>query len=80
LGAFLNRLRNLEPEVIFGLEATTVRPRGESGVKVSPDTLASILFTSGSTGLPKGVIDNHRNVLHHIMRVTNEFHVCAEDR
>jgi amino acid adenylation domain-containing protein len=47
---------------------------------LSPDTLAYILYTSGSTGQPKGVFENHRNVLHHIMRITNELHMSVEDR
>jgi amino acid adenylation domain-containing protein len=49
-------------------------------IKLSPDTLAYIFYTSGSTGPPKGVVDNHRNVLHNIMRYTNTLHICPEDR
>lgn len=47
---------------------------------VTPDTLAYIMYTSGSTGQPKGVVDNHRNVLHEIMKYTNDFHICPDDR
>src|SRR5262245_3036276 len=50
------------------------------GVACSPDTLAYLLYTSGSTGQPKGVIQNHRNVLHQAMRLANAYHICADDR
>jgi amino acid adenylation domain-containing protein len=50
------------------------------GVACSPDTLAYLLYTSGSTGHPKGVVQIHRNVLHQAMRLTNAYHICADDR
>lgn len=53
---------------------------GDIGLPVSPDDFAYVLYTSGSTGEPKGVIQNHRNVLHFIMNYTNGLHVSPEDR
>jgi amino acid adenylation domain-containing protein len=50
------------------------------GLSISPDTPSYILYTSGSTGQPKGVVQNHRNVLHNIMKYTNGLHICADDR
>jgi len=49
-------------------------------VVIAPTALAHILYTSGSTGQPKGVADNHRNILHHVMRVTNSTFISAQDR
>jgi amino acid adenylation domain-containing protein len=44
------------------------------------DALAQILYTSGTTGHPKGVMDNHRNMLHYVMRLGNASHISPEDR
>ena len=50
------------------------------GLSISPDALAFILYTSGSTGQPKGVVQNHRNVIHNAMRYGNGCRISAEDR
>ena len=47
---------------------------------LSPRALSLIVYTSGSTGQPKGVIDNHRNMLHRAMRRSNLYHICELDR
>jgi amino acid adenylation domain-containing protein len=51
----------------------------ELNLEVSPDTIAYILYTSGSTGQPKGVIQNHRNVLYFIKNYTNNLHINEQD-
>jgi amino acid adenylation domain-containing protein len=50
------------------------------GVPLTPDDLAYLLYTSGSTGRPKGVAKSHRSVLHEVRRLTNAFHLSADDR
>jgi len=50
------------------------------GCSLPPDALASIMYTSGSTGPPKGVVQNHRNVLHSCKSYTNGFQISMEDR
>jgi thioesterase domain-containing protein/acyl carrier protein len=49
-------------------------------VSLDPARSAYIFYTSGTTGTPKGVVDCHRNVLHNVMRYTNNLGVTVEDR
>ena len=57
-----------------GGEPVGIEPR--SGV----DTLAYILYTSGSTGVPKGVMLPHRSLVHHARAVTSLYGLRPGDR
>jgi amino acid adenylation domain-containing protein len=46
----------------------------------NPESLACVLYTSGSTGEPKGVLHTHRNFLHSIREHTNSMRLHSEDR
>ena len=49
-------------------------------VKSSPENLAYVMYTSGSTGFPKGVMITHRNVVNHNLSVINAYKISPEDR
>jgi amino acid adenylation domain-containing protein len=61
-------------------EIDEVRPAPFDCVPVDPATPAYILFTSGSTGVPKGVFHCHRSVLHGIANHVGNLGLGPADR
>src|SRR5215213_1334731 len=66
---------------LINIDEIGATPSDENvGLSIAADNLANIIYTSGSTGQPKGVVQNHRNLLNVAMRYTNGLRISAEDR
>ena len=49
-------------------------------IPILPGDKSAITYTSGSTGDPKGVVETHRTQLHSVMAMSNQFHICPDDK
>jgi amino acid adenylation domain-containing protein len=52
---------------------------GDLGIDVTPDQLAYIYFTSGSTGEPKGAMCEHAGMLNHLYAKIDDLEISAAD-
>ncbi|XP_075516398.1 putative acyl-activating enzyme 16, chloroplastic isoform X2 [Primulina tabacum] len=70
----------------LGLESRKALPRSEDDRKqytyksISSDDVATLMYTSGTTGNPKGVMLTHKNLLHQIANLGEFLPVVPGDR
>ena len=48
--------------------------------RVNEDDLFSIIYTSGNTGMPKGVELTHKNIVSQLHNINKDFHINNKDR
>ena len=77
------RKHGLETSAVLALDEATdlldSRPIENPGTHTSPQNTASIYFTSGTTGRPKGVMASHANLVHYINVARERYGVTSDD-
>ncbi|BCL84582.1 non-ribosomal peptide synthetase [Ktedonobacteria bacterium brp13] len=67
-------------EVVDLETVSTLQEDGNPISRIIPEQLAYVMYTSGSTGQPKGVGVSHRAALNHFLAMCEEFHLTEQDR
>lgn len=64
----------------FGFEIAECSARNWICPGITPESLALLQYTSGSTGVPKGVMVSHRNILANAAQIHAAFGLTSDDR
>jgi amino acid adenylation domain-containing protein len=65
---------------VLSLDQLPSAPHEATADDPGPLDLACIIYSSGSTGIPKGTLQSHRAMLHIIANYTNSLHLSETDR
>lgn len=72
--------RSDAPRGIRAIESRSSVPRAFEPPRLDPEQVSYLLYTSGSTGLPKGVQVPHRALAAHTRAAIDAYDLSAEDR
>ncbi|HKV06686.1 MAG TPA: amino acid adenylation domain-containing protein [Thermoanaerobaculia bacterium] len=73
----------VEAEIAFRVDLPAVSADGSAGappVESGPDDLAVVTFTSGSTGVPRGIAGRHGPLTHFLPWMAGRFGLSGDDR
>lgn len=77
----INEFHNpLDDIQVTSISELLLTPKATSYVLKSPSKYCCIIFTSGSEGEPKGVVQNQANILHNTMWQTNALRISSKDK
>jgi fengycin family lipopeptide synthetase E len=65
---------------VVDLRRLDTSPERKPSHRPGPDDVCYVAYTSGSSGIPKGVYRDHRSLLHDVLQATNALHLNCEDR
>lgn len=77
--SFANQLSGIDAKIIDCEICYSQAPASMREGLADPDAPAYVLYTSGTTGRPKGVCVTNRNVCHYVRAFGQEFHAAPGD-